>query len=457
MNQCSSDRVTMVRIAIVGGGVGGLSLARALNRLEVQNVAVFDRRPLPSRQVDRGLGLWDDSQVNFLSLSQLQLLKIIHPYLAFSQCCLRALDVPIDSIGYSIPPASYRNKRGTWLSRCSQTPENLSRVRSVSQNELLESLREGIEPSIVLGRELVGVRAGRESWELHFKTTETSASAIEEADILVGADGISSAVRSLIGFPGVKELTGGEYTYFSGIVNAGSGCPPFETLGPGCERALIRSRGLRFACVPLGAEKCLWFSSLPSLIAPEENCRSDGILRFLKDMHRDWHQPIPQLLERSLETGVDVLVEKHPVYVSPEKPYIITGNNMAAVLLGDSCHAVTPNLAQGAAVAIEDACDLAVCLKNNLEFNADASGMDQCLRSYVDSRRERCRSHAQMTAFTEALSQMNGVLTEPMRNMMAFVPRPLNSWIFDAALDRSMGNFLHQGAAHRLRRAIAAL
>ena len=327
----------------------------------------------------------------------------------------------------------------------------------MSQNDLLENLREGIEPSFMLGRELVGIRPVHGSWELRFKKAETSAATIEEANILVGADGISSAVRSLIGLP-VKESTSGEYTYFSGIVNAGSGCPPFETLGQGCERSLFRSRGLRFACVPLGAEKCLWFSSLPSSIAPEDTGCSDGILRFLKDLHKDWHQPIPRLLERSLETGVDVLVEKLPFYVSPaEEPYVIAGDGAAAVLLGDSCHAVTPNLAQGAAVAIEDACDLAVCLKNHLEVSGLAPGLDQCLRSYVDSRRERCRSHAQMTAFTEALSQMNGVLTEPMRNMMAFVPRPLNSWIFDAALDRSMGNFRHQGAAHRLRRAIAAL
>ena len=56
-----------MRIAIVGAGVGGLSLARALNRLGVQNITVFDRRLSPLPQTDRGLGLWDDSQVNFFS------------------------------------------------------------------------------------------------------------------------------------------------------------------------------------------------------------------------------------------------------------------------------------------------------------------------------------------------------------------------------------------------------
>ena len=59
----------MVRIAIVGAGVGGLALARALNRLGVQNVTVFDRRPSFLPQVDRGLGLWDDSQVRELAIN----------------------------------------------------------------------------------------------------------------------------------------------------------------------------------------------------------------------------------------------------------------------------------------------------------------------------------------------------------------------------------------------------
>ena len=319
----------------------------------------------------------------------------------------------------------------------------------MSQNDLLESLREGIESSIMLGRDLVGVHAGRASWKLQFKN-----STVEEAEILVGADGISSAVRTLIGLP-VGDVAKGDYTYFSGIVDAGSGCPPFETLGQGCERSLLRSRGLRFACVPLGPEKCLWFSSLPSSIVPKDAISNDSILRFLRELHKDWHQPIPLLLERSIQTGVDVLVETHPAYVCPAEPYLIAGDNAAAaVLLGDARHAVTPNLAQGAAVAIEDACDLSVCLKNRV---VDATGLDRCLRSYVDARRERSRAHAQMTVFTEALSQMNGVLSEPLRNMMAIVPRPLNSWIFDAALDRSMGNFRHQGAAHRLRVAIAEI
>ena len=73
---------------------------------------------------------------------------------------------------------------------------------------------------------------------------------------------------------------------------------------------------------------------------------------------------------------------------------------------------------------------------------------------YDDARSERLRAHAQMTAFTEALSQMNGALTRPIRDAMALVPRTLNSRIFDAALNRSMADFQQQGAAQRLLRAM---
>ena len=63
-------------------------------------------------------------------------------------------------------------------------------------------------------------------WLLQFKKQEA------EADVVVGADGVSSPVRSLIGFP-IKKSSRGEYTYFSGVVNSGLECAPFETLGPG--------------------------------------------------------------------------------------------------------------------------------------------------------------------------------------------------------------------------------
>ena len=112
---------------------------------------------------------------------------------------------------------------------------------------------------------------------------------------------------------------------------------------------------------------------------PKETGDSESILRFLRELHRNWHQPIPRLLERSLQTGVQVLVETFPAYVAPTKSYYVSDGaavTATAVLIGDARSAVTPNLAQGAAVAIEDACALAVCLKKGIANNSASGSID---------------------------------------------------------------------------------
>jgi len=60
----SNRDITRMRIAIVGAGVGGLTLARALSLVAPASTVttVFDRRSDVKWQMDRGLGLWDDSQ-----------------------------------------------------------------------------------------------------------------------------------------------------------------------------------------------------------------------------------------------------------------------------------------------------------------------------------------------------------------------------------------------------------
>ena len=45
-----------------------------------------------------------------------------------------------------------------------------------------------------------------------------------------------------------------------------------------------------------------------------------------------------------------------------------------------------------------------------------------------------------VTAFTELLAAPASPPTEALRNAMRLVPRPLNGWIFDTALELSLGD-----------------
>ena len=123
-----------------------------------------------------------------------------------------------------------------------------------------------------------------------------------------------------------------------------------------------------------------------------------------------------------------------------------------AVLVGDAAHAVPINLAQGAAAAIEGAFLLGEALAttehSTLEGDVALDGLLAACQAYQAAHEPRVNQCRMLTHFTAALSAPASVATEAMRNSMRLVPQPLNSWIFDTALDLSLGE-LPQGTKAR--------
>jgi len=76
---------------------------------------------------------------------------------------------------------------------------------------------------------------------------------------------------------------------------------------------------------------------------------------------RTWHAPICDLIDATSEE--DILLTE-----ISEQPPIRTWSRGGVILLGDAAHLMTPNLGQGAAMAMEDAWVLAECLRNGDDF-----------------------------------------------------------------------------------------
>jgi 2-polyprenyl-6-methoxyphenol hydroxylase-like FAD-dependent oxidoreductase len=152
------------------------------------------------------------------------------------------------------------------------------------------------------------------------------------ADLVVGADGIRSAVRNKL-WPGRDPVAVG-VTAWRGIA------PPWRG---DLDVAISWGRGAEFGIVPLSDGRIYWYAAANTVPG---TATSEVDARFL-----GWHEPIPALIAATptvIRDDLACLDEPLPTYVKGK-----------VVLLGDAAHAMTPHLGQGANQALEDAVVLA--------------------------------------------------------------------------------------------------
>ena len=200
-----------------------------------------------------------------------------------------------------------------------------------------------------------------------------------EGDVLVGCDGIHSAVR--------RRLFGADDPGFTGCV-AWRATVPTMTLPPGHVRPVASNwigRGGHFVHYYLRRGElvnCVGVMERDEWLA--ESWSAEGRVEdFLADF-AGWHEDLQVLIravERCFRWG---LFDRAPMD---------RWSDGSTTLLGDACHPMLPFMAQGAVMAIEDAWTLAQCLVANDEPAA-------ALRRYEDLRRDR-------TAEVQRMSRAN--------------------------------------------------
>lgn len=174
------------------------------------------------------------------------------------------------------------------------------------------------------------------------------------ADILIGADGIRSTVRTLLD----PDAPGPRYV---GLLGLGAWVPG-EGLPP-TNGAMHFAFGRRaFFGYSIDAGHAGWFANLPSaepLTAAEaRRIPDEEWLRRLKVLYADDTLPALQMLDR-VRPGE--LVNVGAMHDMPPVPVWHRGR---AVLVGDAAHATSPSSGQGASLAIESAIELARCLRD---------------------------------------------------------------------------------------------
>jgi 2-polyprenyl-6-methoxyphenol hydroxylase-like FAD-dependent oxidoreductase len=324
---------------VVGGGIGGLSLARELS-IRGLPVTVLEKAP-QLNPVGAGI-IMNPNAMRVLERNGLAdaLRPNAWPYLMRETC---------DRRGALLATRDYRPLYDSG---------KLSRGALVHRAHLLAALFNGVPRGAVhFGVTLKSIELRADGVRV-----DTERHGAFEAQILVGADGIHSAVRRRA-FGDIAPLYMG-YRSHRMVVDNVAGTRNFtEFLG----------HGQRIGLVPISEKRLYVWTTFNS---PRDRPPVlDGVGRFRELFAQFTDERVRRALSqiRSPDEIISTKIEELRL------AQWVQGR---AVLLGDAVHAMTPNIGQGAGMAMEDAAVLADEL-------ATADRLEQALENYVKRRKPR--------------------------------------------------------------------
>lgn len=274
---------------------------------------------------------------------------------------LTRLGVSLDGLGARIDRLTQRTVEGSIMFDLDAA--RLARrfgvaAVTVPRRGLLERLAVDLDDCLRFGSAVRAVRsAGRRV------SVELDDGEIVDADLVIGADGARSVVRSVFSSDGIASPTG--WVAFQGL----SALP--IPIASGNKAVTIVGHGGYCGLMPAGEGLLQWWFHHRG---PPE-CPPGPLAELLRDRYGRWPDPVPQLLEAITDADVE-----HWPYVRHRVPKSFVRPGVA--LIGDAVHAMPPSLAQGASLTLEDAWVLSREL-------ARAENPDVALRSYQRERRWR--------------------------------------------------------------------
>ena len=349
---------------VIGGGIGGLATAIGLRQIGWQ-VEVYERATA-IREVGAGIALWANA---IRALAELELADILLP-----------LAIP-DTAG------GIRTMHGNLLTAMSKTEaQQVFGDHGVAMHraELLAALLERLGTEhIRIGAQCVGFNQDADGVTAQFADGTTA-----HGDLLIGADGLRSAVRAQI--HGTTPPTYSGYTAWRGVTHFDhTQILPGESWGAGA----------RFGQVPLSNGRVYWFATHTEL---EGGHSPNGEQAALLHIFQGWHAPIEALIRATDPTAI----LRNDIY---DRPPLHSWGSGRVTLLGDAAHPMTPNLGQGACQALEDAAVLVRMLRNS-------SALTDTLRHYEAARIQRTTPLVQQSRRIGAVGQWSNPLAIQVRN-----------------------------------------
>jgi 2-polyprenyl-6-methoxyphenol hydroxylase-like FAD-dependent oxidoreductase len=332
-----------MKIAIIGGGITGLTTGLALLR-KGMDFTIYERAPALN---EVGAGIW-------LQPNAIQVLDRL------------SIGSLLREQGALLNRAEITNSQLKAYSDSSSIFENESHsnnILSIHRSRLQKTLYNAIpEEHINLGFELVSFQKVEENYEMNFSNGDRIT-----ADLIIGADGIHSAVRDQV-FPGTLLRYSGQTCWrgISSIILPG----PYKHLG-------IESWGknLRFGFAPISNTEVYWFAVA---VANKGLKDEPGTIKStLLQNYNSFNPLIRQIIQNTPEEKII----RNDISDLKRLEKWCSGN---IILAGDAAHATTPNMGQGACQGIEDAYYLAGFLEECEDISSSLRAFEVFRRPKVD-------------------------------------------------------------------------
>ena len=385
-----------MKIAIIGGGIGGLAAALALSQ-NAHDITVFERSA-GIREIGAGVQISPNAG---------RLLHSLGLGAAYSEISVNPQRVVLrrwedDSI-----------IRATDLDESFLSQHQVP-LANVARNELVEILGSAVAAranmTLKFSTHVVKVEPGDSSSDVIFADGSS-----QSFDVVIGADGIHSVVRPCVG--GIdKPRFSGSAAYRALVPRSAVEDLPIDVtnrMGP--DRHVVsyfigRNRShLNLVCIS------------PEDSWETESWTEQGTMEDLLSRFEGWSPDFLSLLGRVEEPIFRwALYDREPL----EQWGIGT-----TTLLGDACHPMLPFMAQGSCQAIEDAVVLARCL-------SDASTNDavSALRRYEDARQGRTAQVQTSSLMNRDLFHMVDGQEQKDRDMIFSISPPgmsILDWVYE--------------------------